>query len=143
MFSLWLGSFHLTELVWLPQVPCGTISSPTHLRSIRGLVHLPCCLTALSHCPSSVPSLAPCPAGTLTPGTPHGASFPQAQLHWCEELKVFSLKDKLGEGQRVLRSYACFFFLFLSPSGADRPDFFLFYSTFWQAPFFFFLKKKK
>lgn len=57
MFSLWLGSFHLTELVWLPQVPCGTISSPTHLRSIRGLVHLPCCLATLSHCPSSVPSL--------------------------------------------------------------------------------------
>lgn len=51
-------------------------------------------------------------------------------------LKAFSLKDKSGEGQRVLRSYACFFFLFLSPSGADRPDFFLFYSTFWQAPFF-------
>lgn len=36
----------------------------------------------------------------------------------------------------MLRSYACFFFLFLSPSGAERPDFFLFYSTFWQAPFF-------
>ena len=38
----------------------------------------------------------------------------------------------------MLRSYACFFFLFLSPSGAERPDFFpfFFYSTFWQAPFF-------
>lgn len=27
----------------------------------------------------------------------------------------------------MLRSYACFFFLFLSPSGAERPDFFFFF----------------
>lgn len=123
----------------------------THLKSIKGLgeILVPFLLICpvvipLSHCraPSPRPLSAPWPAGTLTPGTPHKPAFLKPDSIAVRSLKAFSLKDKSGEGQRVLRSYACFFFLFLSPSGADRPDFFLFYSTFWQAPFFSDRKKK-
>lgn len=134
------GWAHSTSQNWCGyhRFPVGQLAHPPTSGPSEDWFICPAVLPPSPTAPPLCHLSAPCPAGTLTPGTPHGASFPQAQLHWCEELKVFSLKDKLGEGQRVLRSYACFFFLFLSPSGADRPDFFLFYSTFWQAPFFFF-----
>ena len=43
----------------------------------------------------------------------------------------------------MLRSYACFFFLFLSPSGAERPDFFLFFLQYILAGPIFFSDRKK
>ena len=44
----------------------------------------------------------------------------------------------------MLRSYACFFFLFLSPSGAERPDFLLFFFLQYilAGPIFFLTEKK-
>ena len=43
----------------------------------------------------------------------------------------------------MLRSYACFFFLFFSPSGAERPDFFLFFLQYILAGPIFFSDRKK
>ena len=83
-------------------------------------------------------------AWTPRPGTSHRPSSFQAGTIVVENLKAFSFKDKLGRGLEECWEVTpvSSFFSFPPLGLRDQIFFFFFYSTFWQAPFFFLTEKK-